>query len=312
MKDKLEDANFPRTADKRVYHLGLRKGEVANRLLVVGDSGRARMLAENFDSAPFQLHSDRGFECYTGLYNGKPISILAIGMGFSAMDFLVREARACVDGEMVIVSCGSLDPNIGVGSLVTPLSACAVTSNYDYFTDDDYSDQEPYLISRPVNADPELHSALFENVKNAHGVSDSDAACVGHTVNASADSFYSSQGRTDPSFYDANDTLLESIVDKVPNVSTLEMETHQLYFLAHLANKRHLLHDSTTLDAAPASQSKIRAAAVQMVFAARASRAFISPAQVKQLQNWVGRACLDTLSAFFIPPSEVQQDGIWN
>lgn len=120
-------------------------------------------------------------------------------------------------------SCGSLDPNIGVGSLVTPLSACAVTSNYDYFTDDDYSDQEPYLISRPVNADPELHSALFENVKNAHGVSDSDAACVGHTVNASADSFYSSQGRTDPSFYDANDTLLESIVDKVPNVSTLEV-----------------------------------------------------------------------------------------
>lgn len=76
---------------------------MANRLLVVGDSGRARMLAENFDSAPFQLHSDRGFECYTGLYNGKPISILAIGMGFSAMDFLVREARACVDGEMVIV-----------------------------------------------------------------------------------------------------------------------------------------------------------------------------------------------------------------
>lgn len=128
MKDELKDANFPTTADKRVYHLGrwillsithyliviqgLRKGEVANRMLVVGDSGRARMLAENFDKSPFHLRSDRGFECYTGSYKGVPISILAIGMGFSAMDFLVREARACVDGDMVLIRCVIFDYNV--------------------------------------------------------------------------------------------------------------------------------------------------------------------------------------------------------
>ncbi|TIB57238.1 hypothetical protein E3P79_03102 [Wallemia ichthyophaga] len=319
MKDELKDANFPTTADKRVYHLGLRKGEVANRMLVVGDSGRARMLAENFDTPPFHLRSDRGFECYTGVYKGVPISVHAIGMGFSAMDFLVREARACVDGDMVVVrmgSCGSMNPDVGVGSTVTPAAACAVTSNYDYFTQDDYPG-EPYLISKPVKADAELHQALFDTVRQAHGYTyesnqDSGPLCLGNTVNASADSFYSSQGRIDPSFPDTNSSLMQNIMDQVPNVTTLEMETHQLYFLAHLANKRKGITDESALQQAPASHGKIRAAAVQMVFAARASRAFISPAQVKQLQTWIGKASLDTLAGFDIPPQSTQKDGIWN
>lgn len=37
MKQKLSDANFPHTADGRVYHLGVKRGEVANRILTVGE-----------------------------------------------------------------------------------------------------------------------------------------------------------------------------------------------------------------------------------------------------------------------------------
>lgn len=33
MKDLIVDANFPRTEDNRVYHLGIRAGEVANRIV---------------------------------------------------------------------------------------------------------------------------------------------------------------------------------------------------------------------------------------------------------------------------------------
>lgn len=214
-------------------------------------------------------------------------------------------------------SCGSLNPDVGVGSTVAPAAACAVTSNYDYFTQNDY-EGEPYLISKPVNADRELHQALFDTVKQAHDFNYNDSIkedvplCLGNIVNASADSFYSSQGRIDPSFPDTNSTLLQSIIDQVPNVTTLEMETHQLYFLAHIANKRKVINDESTLQVAPACHGKIRAAAVQMVFAARASRAFISPAQVKQLQTWVGRACLDTLATFDIPHQSTQKNGIWN
>jgi len=45
MKDTLTDANFPRTADQRVYHLGLRPGEVANRIV---DYSRVALQGEKY------------------------------------------------------------------------------------------------------------------------------------------------------------------------------------------------------------------------------------------------------------------------
>jgi uridine phosphorylase len=45
----------------------------------------------------------------------------------------------------------------------------------------------------------------------------------------------------------------------------------------------------------PASRNRIRAAAVQMVFAERTSRAFITPEQVETLQEGAAKALLETL-----------------
>jgi uridine phosphorylase len=45
----------------------------------------------------------------------------------------------------------------------------------------------------------------------------------------------------------------------------------------------------------PTSRKRIRAAAVQMIFAERTSRAFISPEQVETLQEGAARALLETL-----------------
>lgn len=47
--------------------------------------------------------------------------------------------------------------------------------------------------------------------------------------------------------------------------------------------------------------SRIRAAAVQMIFASRTSGEFISPDAVKELEAWSGKAALDALVGFDIP-----------
>ncbi len=54
------------------------------------------------------------------------------------------------------------------------------------------------------------------------------AARVVPCLNATADSFYSSQGRTDANFDDRNETLIDEIIGKFPTATTLEMETFQL------------------------------------------------------------------------------------
>jgi uridine phosphorylase len=120
--------DFPRTADGRVYHLGLKAGEVANRLvcfrvshrtwvthleanyrpygqITVGTPSRAEAIAAHFDAAPstFRLMSERGFLTLTGRYHGVPVSVVAIGMGYPNVDFFIREVRESVSGDMIVI-----------------------------------------------------------------------------------------------------------------------------------------------------------------------------------------------------------------
>ena len=116
------------------------------------------------------------------MYEGIPISIIAVGMGAPNADFFVREARECITGDMVIVrcvvcglhveihniyssgslgSCGGLLETLPVGSIVVPRASVSVTRNYDYdFTDTQASDQDAYRVSKPVRI-PYLLSAAF-------------------------------------------------------------------------------------------------------------------------------------------------------
>jgi hypothetical protein len=73
----------------------------------VGTPARAEALAARFDAAPapFRLGSERAFLTLTGRVRGVPVSVASIGMGFPNVDFFLREARECVDGDMVVVRC---------------------------------------------------------------------------------------------------------------------------------------------------------------------------------------------------------------
>ena len=75
------DANFPLTDDGRTFHLGVRAGDVAPRVLSVGDAGRAARIAAAHlvDRAP-PIESARGFVTHTGSYRGVRVSVVATGM----------------------------------------------------------------------------------------------------------------------------------------------------------------------------------------------------------------------------------------
>lgn len=59
--------------------------------------------------------------CCAGLFEGVPVSIVTTLMGMPNMDFVVREARAAVSGNMAIVrlgTCGALRPPAVLGSFM--------------------------------------------------------------------------------------------------------------------------------------------------------------------------------------------------
>lgn len=68
MKVKISNANFPMDQDGASYHLGLKSGQVANRIVTCGDAARLKRFAALLDSTPvpFEFVSARGFTTVTG------------------------------------------------------------------------------------------------------------------------------------------------------------------------------------------------------------------------------------------------------
>jgi len=60
---------MPMDDEGRIYHVGVKHGEVAQRVLTVGDYERAQLIASTLDRVVFHKMSSRGFETYTGFKN---------------------------------------------------------------------------------------------------------------------------------------------------------------------------------------------------------------------------------------------------
>lgn len=254
-------SDLPVEADGRLYHLGLRPGDVSNLVLVVGDELRARAIALMFDGAHLRstlasgepnslvnikgvygYRSHRGFLTFTGRYGGVPISVISIGMGYPNMDFLVRELRAIIVGPLVLIrvgTCGAIN-NGRIGMLSLPgAGALMILRNYSYrfgsdraenkstpTTNTDSHGQNAYLYSPPFHPDARLMTIL-----QAEGMKQVGPERLVTGLHATCDSFYGTQGRPSSHFHDDNDGLIKHIRDNL-GVETIEMETGHLFHLA--------------------------------------------------------------------------------
>ncbi|PVU95041.1 hypothetical protein BB561_002093 [Smittium simulii] len=276
---EMNTANFPVDDKGRTYHVECKRGDIANRVITVGDPSRAKALATRFDKIVFEHTSHRGFLIVTGIYKNVPITIVSIGMGLSMMDFFVRETRAVVDGPMIIIrfgSCGSIC-DASAGNIIVSDSSYGIMRNYDYFTTPAKKSEAPYIITDKVLGDPSLTKSLLSKLKGSMG---DDKVFVG--ANGCADSFYSSQGRLGNDFYDENDTLIETLKSKFDDAVSLEMEAHMLYHLAATSKDEN-------------GSPNIRASCALIVFANRISDNFITPDQANNAVKHCTDAIFDTL-----------------
>lgn len=158
----------------------------------------------------------------------------------------------------------------------------------------------PYSVSHTVLPHQGLSTLLYERMKqyidqrpstvlsSSSSSSDKNNTVSKFTVmtgmDATADSFYSSQGRTNNSFYDKNESLLDRIETGEPLLRSLQMETFHLFDLAR-ASRKDL-------------QRNIAASAAAIVIVNRNSGKVIAKQDVEMLELEGGRACLETLTRF--------------
>jgi len=288
------NANFPKDSEGRTFHLSVKPGDVAPRILSVGDAGRAERIAmANLENRSEPIISSRGFVVHTGYFRGKQVSIIATGMGVSMMDFVVRETRAVVDSseKMKIIrfgTCGGIhDEDFATTIIVATEGSALVRREPDLAGD---NDSFPYSFSKVVLPSSELSDALFLSMQErTRGLifKSNDALAekngkVKSGLDITADSFYSSQGRTGEAFDDRNELLLEKLKGHYPSARSLQMETFQLFELAR------------------SSHSSISAAAACIILASRATKGAAGSIALKEdvslLELCGGLACLEALT----------------
>ncbi len=112
-------------------HIGAQQGEIAETVIMAGDPLRAKFMAEKFLENPVQFNNIRGMLGFTGMHDGKRVSVMGHGMGMASIGIYSYELFNFYDVKTIIRvgSAGSINMDLNVGDLCIAMGACT-NSNY--------------------------------------------------------------------------------------------------------------------------------------------------------------------------------------
>src|SRR5699024_4575196 len=101
-------------------HIGAKKGDIADKILLPGDPLRAKYIAETFLDNVSQYNHIRGMYGYTGTYKGERISVQGTGMGVPSIAIYITELMQEYDVQTLIRvgSCGAIQRDINVRDII--------------------------------------------------------------------------------------------------------------------------------------------------------------------------------------------------
>ena len=185
----------------------------AKTVLMPGDPLRAKYIAETLMTDAVLVNDVRGVQGYTGFFDGKPVSVMASGMGMPSIGIYSYElfTKFGVETILRVGSAGALADGLQLGDLVAGLGACT-TSNF------------AYQYGLPGTFAP---IADYETLKKAEAAAN-EAGLTLHVGNLlSSDVFYSDNGE-------------ENALWKKMGVLAVEMESAALYMNAARLGKKAL------------------------------------------------------------------------
>jgi purine-nucleoside phosphorylase len=135
-------------------HISAQPGDFADTVLMPGDPLRAEYIASKFLADARRVTEVRNVYGYTGLYQGRRVSVMAHGMGIPSCSIyateLVREYG--VTTLIRVGSCGALAPDVRLGDVILALGASTDSKvNRMRFMDHDFAALADFgLVERAV------------------------------------------------------------------------------------------------------------------------------------------------------------------
>ena len=80
-------------ADGSIFHLHVTPEHLADKIILVGDPGRVKLVASHFEEIEYDVES-REFHTITGTFEGKRITVISTGIGCDNIDIVMNEIDA--------------------------------------------------------------------------------------------------------------------------------------------------------------------------------------------------------------------------
>ncbi len=137
-------------------HISAQRGDFADVVLMPGDPQRAELIATTFLTGAHRVTDVRNACGYTGEYKGRPVSVMAHGMGIPSCSIYATELIREYGAKTLIRvgSCGVLSPELQLGDVIVALGASTDSKvNRVRFMDHDFAAVADYaLVERAVAA----------------------------------------------------------------------------------------------------------------------------------------------------------------
>ena len=106
-------------------HISAAAGEIAPLVLMPGDPRRAARIAEPFIDDARLVSDVRGIGCYTGTYQGAPMSVMASGMGIPSVEIYATELFRFYGVKRIVRvgTCGAFGGGVRVRDVVIATAA---------------------------------------------------------------------------------------------------------------------------------------------------------------------------------------------
>ena len=222
--------------NERLYHLGIKKGDLADNVFIVGDPARAVRVSQKFDTIDREI-SNREYLTFTGTYKGIDVSVIGTGIGTDNVEIALVEAyiahefdlksstrnSGCTPMTFIrLGTSGGVQPDIKPGTLAIASYALGLDSTgvyYEQAPDDEIiekieSSAEKILTDAAANtsrfkgkiipyaskASPEVTKALANQAKKA-----GSSFGVGITVSS-------------PGFYGPSSRYIDGLKNTLPDI----------------------------------------------------------------------------------------------
>ena len=160
--------------NERLYHLGIKKTDLAENIFIVGDPARATRVSDEFDRIDSEI-SNREYLTYTGTYQGIPVSVIGTGIGTDNVEIALVESYIAHEFDLKsgkknqncnpltiirLGTSGGIQPDVTPGSLAISSHALGLDTTGIYY-DQPLEDKELQRIE--LESSKILNSAISEN-----------------------------------------------------------------------------------------------------------------------------------------------------